>query len=254
VKQFGTLAPTGWPGFFPLLKSNGAEIIDEEGKNFVLDTPEAVSVLSKIHDLMYVHRVAPTPTQYKTFASPFTAGLLKDRRVAMVLDGQWNLLDLGQMKFNYSLGVLPKFQEPKTINLCNALVMSAKSKNPDQALELLLHLADPAKNDLYAKGLWMPLQKKYYSDEAAVASWTDNEVHPPAYKTAALDYLVENGVSEPAYRIRNWDRISNLFAADLDGYFSNPKASGETELRTVLAKSKAKVQPQLQGVYPDTLV
>jgi multiple sugar transport system substrate-binding protein len=253
VRQFGTLAPTGWPAFFPLLKSNGADLVDADGKNFVLDTPEAIGVLSRIHDLMYVHRVAPTPTQYKTFASAFTAGLLADRRVAMVLDGQWNLLDLGQMNLNYSLGVLPRFVEPKTVNLCNALVMSATSKNPDQAIELLLHLADPTKNDLYAKGLWMPLQKKYYTDPAAVASWTDNEVHPQEYKTAALDYLLEHGEPEPAYRVRNWDRISNLFGADLDGYFANAVANSEPELRKVLQRAKAKVQPLLQGVYPDTL-
>lgn len=251
VKQFGTIAPTGWPGFFPLLKSNGAEIVDETGTKFVMDSPEAIEVMSKIHDLMYVHRVAPTPTQYATFSSPFTAGLLSERRVATVLDGQWNLLDLGQMHFNYGIGVLPKFQEPKTINLCNALVLSKDKANLDKSLELLLFLADPTKNDLFAQGLWMPLQSKYYTDPVSIASWTDNKVHPEGYKEAALDYLVECGEPEPAYRVKNWDQVSNLFGADFGEFFA-AKDGGVDKAKAVAKAAKEKVEPVLSGVYPDT--
>ncbi|TDE00220.1 extracellular solute-binding protein [Jiangella asiatica] len=252
VEQWGTLAPTGWPGFFPLLKSNGADIVDENGTGYVLDSPEAVEVITRIHDLIYVHRVAPTPAQFETIASTFTAGLLENRRVAMVLDGQWNLLDLGQMDFAYSLGVLPKFGEPKTVNLCNAVIVAADSEDVDSTMELLIHLGDPARNDLYAKGLWMPLQSTYYTDPEAIASWTDNPVHPPEYKTAALDYLVENGEPEPAYRIKNWDRIGNLFTADLDGLFASSDGGGD-RVRQVLEGIRPKVEPLLEGVYPDTL-
>lgn len=250
VKQFGTIAPTGWPGFFPLLRSNGTDIVNDAGTQFEMNSDAATEVLSKIHDLMYVHRVAPTPTQYQTFSSPFTAGLLSDRRVAMVLDGQWNLLDLGSMNFKYGIGVMPKFKEPKTINLCNALAVGKGGGHVDDALELLLYLGDPTKNELFAKGLWMPLQGKYYKNQSDIDSWVDNPVHPAGFKEAALDYLVECGEPEPAYRVKNWDQISNLFGADLNEYFST-KADA-SKLKTILASTQTKVEPLLKGVYPDT--
>ncbi|MQA82767.1 MAG: extracellular solute-binding protein [Streptosporangiales bacterium] len=249
VKQWGTLAPTGWPQFYPLLRSNGADIVDETGKRCVLDSAAAVDVVSDIHDLIYEHHVAPTPAQFKTFAATFTADLLENRRVATVLDGQWNLLDLGQMKLDYGVGVLPRFEEPKTVNLCNAVVVSAKSKKVDLAIELMLHLADPTKNDLYAKGLWMPLGKKYYTDPKAVASWTDNPVHPKEFKTAALDYLVECGEEEPAYKIKNWDQINNILTAEMDGLFASAKG-GKAVVRAAMQKAKKRIDPLLRGVYP----
>lgn len=251
VKQYATLAPTNVNAYYPMLKSNGAEMVNPQGTDLTMDSDAAVEVMSKIHALMYEHRVAPTPTQYQSFAATFTADLLRDRHVAIVLDGQWNLLDLGQMNFKYGIGVLPKFQEPKTINLCNALAVSNNQKTIDIALQCLVFLSDPSKNDLFAKGLWIPLQKKYYTDPKAVASWIDNKVHPKGYKEAALDYLVECGEPEPAYRIKNWDQALNLFDAEWSGYFAQADGS-KAKTRAVAKSAKTKVSSVLNGQYPDT--
>lgn len=248
ARQWGCGAPTGSSPLLPLLHSNGGGIINDDGTEFMLDRPESIEVLTKVHDLMYVHRVSPTPTQYKAFSATFTADLIAQGRLAMVLDGQWNLLDLGESDLKYDVAVLPKFHQPVTLNLCNALVISANSKNVDEAIELMLFLADPTKNDLFSKGLWMPLEKKYYTDPKAIASWTDNKVHPEHFKTAALDYLVNNAIAEPAYQVKNWDQISNIFGPDLNKYFADAHAD-KKELQKILAKTKQNVHPLLKGVY-----
>ena len=55
---------------------------------------------------------------------------------------------------------------------------------PEEAVELYLFHNDPTKVDLFSSGLWMPLEKKYYTDQADIDFWTKNDVHPPEYRTA----------------------------------------------------------------------
>ena len=84
------------------LLSNGIDFADEAGTKSLLDSPEAIEVFQNLTDLMYKHRVAPTPAQLGNNA-PSTTVQLKTRRVAMVVDGQWTLLDLspGQARLRH---------------------------------------------------------------------------------------------------------------------------------------------------------
>ncbi len=109
----------------------------------------------------------------------------------MVIDGQWTLLDMAQSDVDFGIGVLPKYEVPKTTQLGGASVVFSTTKYTEEAVELYMFHNDPANVELYKNGLWMPMEKKYYTDQEAIDSWTKNDVHPPEYRTAVVDYTLE---------------------------------------------------------------
>ena len=158
IKQFGVSFPTGFIGWYPLLRANGADITDPTGKKYMMNSPQAVEAFQRLQDLMWKYHVAPTPTQLQN--SPSTTVQLQSRKVAMAIDGQWILLDIAQSKLNVGVGVLPKMKTSTTVFVGGASVIFASTKHPKEALELYMYYNDPTKVDLYKKGLWMPLELK----------------------------------------------------------------------------------------------
>lgn len=244
VRQFGISAglTTNW---YPLVRSNGGDIVDKSGKKFILNSPESVEVFQKLQDLMYKHRVSPSPAQLGNNA-PTSTVQLQTRRTAMVIDGQWVLLDMQQSDLKYGLGVLPSFGEPTTMAQGGASVISAKSRHPQEALELYLYHNDPANVDLFKDGLWMPLEERYYRDRRLVDSWIENKAHPPEYRTAVVDYARDHSVTNFSQRLKNMLNIQDLLTPALQRI----EVGGEPAQR-VLDDLGSQVEPILQGWYPN---
>lgn len=248
VKQYGVAAPTGLPSVVALLKSNGIDLFDSDGTKTNIDTPEAIEVLQTVADLIFKHRVSPTPAQTSTFGGS-TALLLASKRVAMSVDGQWALLDLAQTKgLNFDVAVLPKFQTPVTCIIGGASAVFSASKHQEAGLELLLEMGNPTKVDLFSKGLWMPVEKKYYTDEAALASWVDNDVHPKSFRSAVIKPTLDNPVPYPSYRIKNFTLVSTTLNNGLTPLFTK-----QTDIPTAVKKLAKQVNQQMQGAYLDVI-
>lgn len=254
VRQFGVSAPvtTQWT-WYPLIRSNGGDLTDETGTKYTLNSPECVEVFQNLQDLMYRHRVAPGPAQLGGVDganAPTTTVLLQTKRVAMVVDGQWTLLDLGKSDLDYGVGVLPSYQEPFTMEAGSCRVMSANTASPEQAIELYVYSVDGSNSDLFAQGLWMPVETKYYSDDAAIDSWIGNEVHPPEYRTAAVDYRLNHATRDWTQTLKNVPAIQEVVTPAMQEI-----ATGSRPAKEVLDGLKDKVEPLLKGRYaiPDTL-
>ncbi|MGI5289966.1 extracellular solute-binding protein [Nonomuraea polychroma] len=213
IKQFGiSISFTYGAAWYGFLRSNGGDFADESGKKCMLDSPEAIEVFQNLQDLVYKHRVAPGPGQLAATGDevPGTNILLKTKRVAMVVDGHWSLLDMNEDKVHFGMGVLPKYNEPFTASqVAGASAVFAGSKHEQEAVELLAFHNDPRNVDLFAKGLWMPQEKKYYEDQAAIDSWTKNAQHPPEFRTAVVDYARDHGVPDLRNRVKNMSAISS---------------------------------------------
>lgn len=246
VKQYGLSAPTGLLQLTALLKSNGVELFDAAGTKTNLDSPAAITVLRQVADLIFKHRVSPTPAQATTFGAS-TALLLASGRVAMAIDGNWALLDMQTSKVPYDVGVLPKFGQPYTTMVSGANAVFAGSKHKEAGLQLLLQLADPAKVPLYANGLWMPLEKKYYTDEKLISSWAVNAAHPKSYRTAFVDTALNNTVSYPAYKVKNFSIIETTINNGLLPIFTK-----KTDVAAHVQALARQVNKLMQGSYPDT--
>ena len=247
VRQFGVSA--GFSHWYPLVRSNGGDIVDETGTRYALNSEAAVRVFQDLQDLMYEHRVAPSAAQLGNNA-PTSTVQLQTRRTAMVIDGQWVLLDMAQSEdLDYGIGVLPAYQEPVTMAQGGASVISARSKHPREALELYLFHTDPRHVDLFASGLWMPLDRKYYTEPDLIDLWVDNDAHPPEYRTAVVDYALHHSVPNFAQRLRNMLNIQDLLTPALQRI-----ETGSDRAKTVLDELGEQVQPLLEGWYPNPLL
>lgn len=243
IKQYGVSIPTWWAGWYTFVRSNGGDITNEDGTEFILNQPESVEAFQNIQDLMYKYHVAPNATQQQNM--PATSVRLQTKTVAMAIDGQWQMLDFAESKMNFGLGVLPKLKEPTTLILGSPTIIFADTKYPKEAMQFYLFHNDPEQVDLFKQGLWMPLELKYYTDPEYIKSWTDNEAHPPEYKEAVMDYTLEYAVPSPSYSLRNWAAIDTNLGAGLDLIWTNDKPAQEAldELADI-------INPLLQGKYP----
>ncbi|TDX03563.1 sugar ABC transporter substrate-binding protein [Kribbella sp. VKM Ac-2566] len=245
IRQYGVSAAMSPIVWHPLLLSRGIDFADETGRKSMLDTPEAIEVFQNLADLMYKHRVAPTPAQLGNNA-PSTTVQLKTRRVAMVIDGQWTLLDLAQGKLEFGMGVLPKYAKPMTITLGGATAIFSSTKHVEEAVELYLFHDNPTKVDLFSTGLWMPLEKRYYTDPKDIDVWTKNDAHPPEYKTAAIDYTVNNSAPYFYQKLRNIEAIDKVLTPAIQVI-----QQGKTPAAEVLKPLAAKLNGGLlKGTYP----
>ncbi|MCP1160660.1 ABC transporter substrate-binding protein [Bacillus infantis] len=244
IVQYGADVPRSWLYWYGFLKSNGADIVNEDGTEYVMNSPEAIEVFQNLQDLMHKYHVAPTPTESANM--PATSVKLQTKKVAMVVGGQWNILDFSEGDLNFGIGVLPKFKEPKTIILGAPTVIFSHTKHPKEAIEFYLYHNNPEKVDLFSRGLWMPLDEKYYTEAEYTDKWIDKDVHPAEYKEAVIDFTHDSAVPGPAYRIRNWQEISAAISAGLD-----PLWLGKEPAEAVLNELKKTVEPLLEGKYPE---
>ena len=113
----------GWT-FYPFIFSNGGQVINEDGTRLLLNSPEAIEAVQSMVDLMWVHHVTPTPDQDVNL--PGYVSMLQTGNLAMHISGQWSLIDYASVdNLNFSVAVLPKFDQPVTVVLGSPTVIFA---------------------------------------------------------------------------------------------------------------------------------
>ncbi len=229
------------------IDSNDGDLITEDGTKMALSTPEAKEVLQALHDLIYVHHVSPFPD----FANaPDGPTLLANQQTAMILTGQWVLLDLAKLDFNYGIGQLPVFKTPRNSIDAGVRCIWSNTKYPKAAWELYKFLANPAGAlNLYADGLWMSTLKEWYTDPAKFAQWGENNAaHPEGYKPVIADSLF-NGSATPSWtlRVKNYVKLWQAMRPLLQQIWLDTKSVDD-----VVAEIEAVGNPLVEGYNPDT--
>lgn len=208
IETFGISFPRWWLGYVPFIYSNGGEFASEDGMQLLLNSPESVEVLQNLQDLIYVHHVAPTPAQSE--ALPASEVMMETGKVAMAIEGHWKILDYSQMEVGWGIGVLPKYDTSLTMMLGAPTVIFASTEHPEEAFEFYKYHNSLEAVDLFRKGLWMPLQADYYTDEAKIKEWIEGEpgVYPPESRTAVVDYALNyTPIQPPVYWLKNYFQI-----------------------------------------------
>ncbi len=244
IETYGISFPTWWGGYTPLIYSNSGKLVSDDGMEFLLNSPEAVEVLQDMQDLIYVHHVAPTPAQSESL--PSADIMMQSRKVAMSIDGHWKVLDYSNLGFNWGMAVLPYYDEPTTILLGAPTVIFAGTEHPDEAFEFYKFHNDPSQVDLYAKGLWMPLQLSYYTDPAKTAEWLDAipGVYPPEARDVLIDYTLNNTPYQP---IQYWLKNANqIFSEAIDPAMSAIWAN-EMTAQEAMDQAAANAASMMQG-------
>jgi multiple sugar transport system substrate-binding protein len=239
IKQYGVTFETWNEPLNNFIYSNGGDWASKDGKNFTLNSPESAEAIQKLADLINVYHVAPSPLAAKSLPAMNVA--LQSGIAAMAIGGQWMNLDLGNAKVNYDIGVLPKLKKSLTVALSGATVLFKNSKHPDEAWMLFKWMSDPAGAiDLYSGGLWMPTLKAWYTDPALIAKWVDVNpaAHPPGFKNAMMNQLLENGVPGSTYYLKNQAKVTTTVISGLDAVWLGNKTA-----KDALNDIAAKVQP-----------
>ncbi|MFC0674591.1 extracellular solute-binding protein [Brachybacterium hainanense] len=249
IARFGTRAPTWSGAWYGLLLSAGVDVVDESGTTTMLNSAEAVAVFQGIVDLMHVHRAAPSPTQLGNNAPGVVNELAADR-LGMAIDGQWTLLDISSADFEFGIGVLPSWGAPTTASMGGAIGISATTEHLDAALDLYVYQSQPEQVGLFASGLWMPVEEKYYTDPELLALWTDNDAHPEEYRTAVVDYTLGNSTRYFAERMKNFEAIDKLLTPAIERI-----QTGEEKVQDVMNELAETLNDGvLQGFYPNPLL
>lgn len=242
IKQYGVNGFTGWWGAWGnFIYGNGGDFVTKDGK-FGLSQPEATDALQKIADLINVHHVHPGPVQLKSMPGADQALLTK--KVAMVLDGQWNNFSIANAKVNYGVGVLPKLKEnTTTMVVCAMISIFSSTKHPEESWGLLKMLIDPEGSmELNKAGSWMPSLKSYYTDPALVGKWATGPARPEGYKDAAIDMMLNHSVTGPTFNVKNYNKIMDIANPALDKVWLGQQTAADA-----MKAIEEKAQKQVQG-------
>lgn len=240
--QFNTAAWM-WP---VMAISNGGGICSEDGSQLLLGKDETIEAAQKIADLSLKDFVAPTPTTSATF--PTLDVTLLSGKVAMAMGGQWeigvSLKNSLKDGLKYGVGVLPKFKTPVTLNTGGPNVIFNTGKNQDAAKKFLKWYTQEDNNlSLIQNGVWMPVSQKWYKDETLMKKWADNDIHPPfeQYKTAVVDYAMNNAKQVPWYYLPGYAEIEEVLTPGMDPVWAGTKTAKQAITEYIM--------PKVQKIY-----
>ena len=231
----------GWT-FYPFIFSNGGQLVNDDGTRLLLDSPEATEAMQKLADLMWVQHVAPTPMQDQRLPNYVT--MLQTGNLAMHISGHWSLLDYASVKdLQFGVAVLPKFKRPVTVVLGSPTVIFAATPNRDAAIRFYNFHNNPEVVDLFARGLWMPLQESYYTQPDKMKCWLDNPAHPADARPAFTDYILNYSMPIPSYYLRNYAEVLDVaLRPAIDRVWNNEASAAQA-----FAEAVKTAEPLMQG-------
>jgi len=191
-RQIATFGFNFWPGINDVslfAYSNGARIVNEAGTDTDFASPEWIDTMNKLNRLVHYYHVVPTPADSEGLPSyPLESGAF-----AMTVGGRWSMMGFARQHVPFELGVavMPDLGHgPFTMSPPGITSIFAGTEHPELAWEFWQFKMDVENGatELYAGGLWQPIvHDPWYTDPAALAVWTDNPAHPPAFQSAVLD-------------------------------------------------------------------
>lgn len=243
IKQYGLSFPYWWAGWLTMVRSNGGDIVTEDGKGFGLTSPEAIDALQKMADLIHVHHVCPEVTT----SLPNVATRLQSGMVAMAIDGTWSMADLALIpNFEWGVGVLPKMQELKYIITSGTLCIMKSTEHPKEAWELYKWVMDPEQAIDLHRGLWLPAMPKWYTEPELIEKWASPTLpgRPEGFQQACMTTPLACNTYDPETQIINFDQIEALVSPALQSVWLGDKTA-EQAVREI----EPKVLPLIEGFY-----
>lgn len=152
-----------------LAHSNGGSFFTEDGMDLALDTPESLEVLQAVADLSLVDHASPLAAMAS--ALPGRIQMLKDKQVAMLIDGSYRFPSFAaEGMADVGVAPMPYFKTPTTSSWASCTEISATTKHPKEAFEFFEWFANPAKNPGNIKSNY-PNVAAYYTDPTLREEW-----------------------------------------------------------------------------------
>jgi multiple sugar transport system substrate-binding protein len=234
-----------WP---VMAVSNDGGVVSEDGKKLLLGSQETAEAAQAIADLQHVHHVSESYSDWTKDMDTLDQQLLGGK-FAMVISGQWELgITLGQALKDhpnfYGVGVLPKMKKAVTYNTGGTNVMFNTTKKPEAAKQFIKWYSLEENNLANIQsGLWMPILKKWYTDESLIRTWVDNSAHPPLeeYRSAVINYALDNAKQVPWYYVPSYDKIDAVMASGMEPVWNGTKTAAQA--------LRDDIVPQVQPIF-----
>jgi multiple sugar transport system substrate-binding protein len=243
IKQYGIRFDFNQGAYMPLVQSNGGDYVTDDNQ-FGLAQPKALEVIQNLSDLITKYHVAPSPAEAKSL--PSTAVSLTTRQAAIIMIGQWVLLDLAESGVDYGVGVLPNMGQYVTSPGWGTIGIFKSSQHPEEAYLFWKWLCSTENSmDAHKAGLWMPLMKKYYTDENLIKEWaTGNPAHPEGYVDAIMKPALTNLKQHPSSYVKNFPKIDALVQPALERIYM-----GQETAEQAMKKIEPEVSKLIEGKY-----
>lgn len=200
-----------------LIWQNQGEILSPDYTKTLLGEPPAMGAWQFIYDLIFVHKIMPTPSVAEQFGDPFESG-----NAAMTPAGHWVVPLYSAVDFKWDVAPLPKGKVRATIVNSVGFVIARDTKHPQEAWAFLKHLVgEPGQTKVTSLGLGVPSLKAIANSDVYLKQTT-----APINHKLFLD-VMEYARVKPCFR--GYDEWATLFG---DGLYS--VWLGEAELGPTL--------------------
>ncbi len=244
IKQYGIRFDFNQGAYMPLVHANGGDYVTDDNQ-FGLAQPEGLDVITKMGSLVTEYGVAPSPAEVKSL--PSTAVSLTTSQAAIIMIGQWVLLDLAESGVDFGVGVLPKMSgDYVTSPGWGTMGIFKTTEHPDEAFLFWKWVCDPENSvEVHKAGLWMPLMKKWYTEQEYLEKWAmNNPAHPEGYVDAFAMPLLNNFAMHPSAYVKNFAKIDAVVQPALERIYM-----GQETPEQAMSGIQAEVEGLIEGKY-----
>lgn len=141
ITVYGTMMPTDWTKFIPLLHTNDSGILNEAGTDLAISSESGIEVIQAISDLGNEIHCAPSIGMAKGAFSDASA-MLMNGQVGMVIDGGWAVGNYTNEGFDVGIAPLPAFKRPADISWTAGCCMSPGAAENKEAFDFYLYFTN----------------------------------------------------------------------------------------------------------------
>ena len=212
---WGTSYETELLYLMPFLMSNGAGVLSDDSKQFVLNQEQALDTLDFYADIAYKYNVAPKKQES---ASLTMAQLFLQQKTAMHLSGRWLVPKYRQeAKFDWDIVAFPSGTKGSVVNIdSSGYALSKSSRNKEAALRFIDYISSKgALSELAKSGLIVPARK-----DVAYSDCFLDKTQKPANANVFVD-IIESGKVTPVNE--NYQKINDKLNVLLEPLFTGKK-------------------------------
>ncbi|MBT9138346.1 MAG: Multiple sugar-binding protein [Syntrophomonadaceae bacterium] len=216
--------------------SSGGKIFDKEGTETFFDDPRTIEGFQLARDLIWKYKISPSPIRLRDTMS--AVDMFSTGRVAMYGLGIWFVPRFRTIKdFEWDIAIMPKGKTRRTKLVTAGWAISAASKYPRQAWDLVKYLSGPEAQTY---------QMKIWRDPSGLKDVYEEYIYyepekPPKNRRVVID-SIEFGQFSPVFlgHTEIWRKIGE----DVDKIFFLKECDVEQVCKDIAGKVRKWLEEQ----------